>query len=86
VDRVGVTDVGGMRGGLQAPARQLRDEGIELALVAADDGDMRAEPRKQKRDRAPAPPEITATKSLSASGANTVGWIASSSSPRPGIA
>jgi hypothetical protein len=50
---------------------------------------MRAEPRKQPRDRAPdaaGAARTTTTHSLSASAANTVGCIASSSSVRPDLA
>ncbi len=37
----------------EAAARQLGDERIELASVAPDHGDMRAQPREQPGDRPP---------------------------------
>src|SRR5258708_39580705 len=52
VDRIRIPDVGGMGGCLQIAASQMRDEGVELALVATDDGDMGAEPCEQPGDRA----------------------------------
>ena len=42
-----------MRGCLEAAARQLGHERVELAAVAPDHGDMRAQPREQPGDRPP---------------------------------
>ena len=42
MDLIRLPDVGDMRGCLQAAARQIGDKGVELALIATDDGDMRA--------------------------------------------
>ena len=42
-----------MRGCLQTAAGQLGHERIELAAVAPDHGDMRAQPREQPGDRPP---------------------------------
>ena len=53
VDRIRVPDVGWVRGRLQVAARQMRDDGVELAFVAADNSDMRAEACKQPRNGAP---------------------------------
>ena len=53
VDRIGLPDVGYMRGCLETAARQLGHERIELFAVASDHGDMRAQPREQPGDRPP---------------------------------
>ena len=42
-----------MRGCLETAAGQLGHERIELAAVAPDHGDMRAQPREQPGDRPP---------------------------------
>ena len=42
-----------MRGRLEAATRQLGDARIELASIAPDHGDMRAQPREQPGDRPP---------------------------------
>jgi hypothetical protein len=51
VDRIGLPDVGDMRGCLETAVSQLGHERIELAAVAPDHGDMRAQPREQPGDR-----------------------------------
>ena len=51
VDRIGLPDVGDMRGGLETTAGQIGHQRIELAAVAPDHGDMRAQPREQPGDR-----------------------------------
>ena len=53
VDRLRLPDVGRVRGGLQAAAGQLGHERVELALVAPDQCDMRAQPREQPADCPP---------------------------------
>jgi len=78
-----------MGGCLETAAGHLSDQHIEPGLIAADDGDMRAEACEQPGDRAPdapAPPDTTITRSFSASLAKTVGWTASSASVKPSFA
>jgi hypothetical protein len=53
IDRIGLPNIGDVRGCLETAARQLGDERIELGSVAPDHGDMRAQPREQPCDRPP---------------------------------
>ena len=53
IDRVRLPDVGGMRRRLEPAVREFGHERIELAAIAADQCDMRAQSREQPGDRPP---------------------------------